>query len=595
MNGPIRDVSRRVLVPLALCFAALLVDPSLAHGYGGDTHYYLRYALALEACFDWDEAHLIASADYMVDKNRSTTAEKHPFQEHNKINWHAFNRNEERFNALWERALAEDDPELQLVKLAQFLHYITDWESHFGYGTRIGHGIATVRGKDPDSLGANRMNNLRMIDQTIDHMVEVCVARGRNPWRGDDPDLFRSNLYKELATESILDEMFVYNTRKWKTWGVRGKKGKEILAKNHLLIEQFIERRSKRVPGRGVPADFTPGDPERGLPPPIGLRYDKDGRLLEVYGVEIELAPEYLGDRLFAMEENAYEEEMETGLVDDLERELRQEDDSDIDSNLELRILDADLAEDGWWVTVRVENLGAGASQSGALDLAVLDVVSEDLLGEESRPFVPMSGGEAFQYKVLVESNGPPTKAILIGASLTVQELSADNNDAWYVPWRAGIKADDGKRKTKKTKEDLPVDILGAPKMWVDESGAAVWVVLRALVSGGHSSRRLETLGIVLSGQEGSAPARVNDNQPVVWMSTPDLRRRVVPAETLAWFRFDDTLCAAIEKDSISPTEVEITVGGPEVRSVTHILPLSPEIAEALATACADGRNSQGS
>ena len=49
-----------------------------------------HFATALEACFDWDEAHLIASADYLVDKNRTTTAEKHPFKKHNKINWHAF-------------------------------------------------------------------------------------------------------------------------------------------------------------------------------------------------------------------------------------------------------------------------------------------------------------------------------------------------------------------------------------------------------------------------------------------------------------------------------------------------------------------------
>jgi hypothetical protein len=279
----------RFLVLPAVGLAALLLGPPAAHGYGGDTHYYLRFALALEACFDWDEAHVIASADYLIDKNRSTTAEKHPFQEHNKINWHAFNRNEERFNELWERVLVEDDPELQLVKLGQFLHYISDWESHFGYGTRMGHGVATVRGKDPDSLGANHMNNWRMLDQTIDHMVKVCVARGRSPWRGDDPDLFRSNLYKELAGEALLDEMFAYNTRKWKSWGVRGKKGKQILARNHLLIEQLIERRSEGSSSRGVPEDFTPGDPERGLPPPIGLRYDKNGALLEVYGVELEL------------------------------------------------------------------------------------------------------------------------------------------------------------------------------------------------------------------------------------------------------------------------------------------------------------------
>ena len=93
--------------------AAFLVAPgaSAALAYGGDTHYYLRFASALETCFTWGEAHLIASADYLVDKNRTTTAEKQPFEKYNKVNWHAFSRPRERFNELWERVLAEqNDP-----------------------------------------------------------------------------------------------------------------------------------------------------------------------------------------------------------------------------------------------------------------------------------------------------------------------------------------------------------------------------------------------------------------------------------------------------------------------------------------------------
>jgi len=106
----------------------LLVAASspLAWGYAGDTHYYLRFASALEACFNWDEAHLIASADLMLDKNRSTVAEKHPFKKYNKVYWHAFSRDQERFSELWERVLREQDPELKLIKLGQFSHYLED-------------------------------------------------------------------------------------------------------------------------------------------------------------------------------------------------------------------------------------------------------------------------------------------------------------------------------------------------------------------------------------------------------------------------------------------------------------------------------------
>ena len=574
----------------ATIFLLLAVAPGSAnpaYAYAGDSHYYLRFAFALEACFDWDEAHLIASADYLVDKNQTTTAEKHPFKKYNKIHWHAFGRNEERFNTLWERTLSEQDEELQLVKLGQFLHYISDWESHYGYGVRFGHGISTVVGRDPDSLGANYMNNLRMIEQTIDHMFGVCLARGRDPWQGGDPDLFRSNLYKSLATEPILKELFDYNSKKWKSWGVRGKKGKAILARNHLLIEQLIERRSKGIPERNVPADFTPGDPDRGLPPPIGLRYDKDGNLLEVYGVEIELLPEYQGDPYGAEEEDALEESLETDLVDDLEHELGQEDDSDIDSNLELQVLDADLKEDGWLITVRVENLGGGTSPVGQLELVVMDVTSEELLAEASRPVPSLEGRETFQNDIMVRSEDEPTREVLIGASLDVPELSADNNQAWYVPWRAAIKADEGKKKTKKGKSDLRVELLGTPKVWIDESGTGAWVVLRALVAGGHSSRRLELLEMAIGGGENATPVRVNDGLPVVWLSIPDLKRRVVPAEALSWFRFDAELCASIERESTAPTDLQITLRGKELRTMTRSYPLDADFLAAFGTACA--------
>ena len=571
------------------CGLLLFLLPTLPRGYGGDTHYYLCFASALGACFDWDEAHLIASANYLIDKNRTTTAEKHPFKTHNKINWHAFGRDEERFNALWERVLIEKDPTLQLVKLGQFLHYISDWESHYGYGVRMGHGVGTFVGQDPDSLGANRMNNWRMIDQTIDHMVKVCVARGRETWRGGDPDLFRSNLYKELAGEEILDEMFLYNSRKWKSWGVRGKKGKEILAKNHLLIEQVIEKRLKKLPDRGVPEDFTAGDPDRGIPPPIGLRFAQNGDLLEIYGVEIELSPEYLGDDLAEEREDALEEALETDFVDDLEEMIQHGDDVDLDANLELEVLDADLVDDGWRVTVRVRNLGGGVSESGDLEIVVLDVASEEILGEASRPFSALRGRETVQQEILVASEGEPSRAILIGASLKVLDLSADTNDAWYVPWRDGITADEGKKKTKKPKKDLPVDLLGTPKMWEDATGEGAWIVLRAIVTGGHSSRRLEKLQMALVGEAGKVPVHVNDGQPVVWMSIPDLRRRVVPSEVLSWYRFDQELCAAIKETALSPATIEITVSGTEIRTTAREYPLIPEIQDALARECATG------
>jgi hypothetical protein len=565
-------------------FVPCLLLPAPVLGYGGDTHYYLRFASALEACFDWDEAHLIASADYLVDKNRSTTAEKQPFQKYNKIHWHAFGRDEERFNELWERVLAETDPDLQLVKLGQYLHFITDWESHFGYGVRMGHGIATFMGRDPDSLGANRMNNLRMIDQTIDHMIAVCVARGDDVWEGDR-DLLRAGLYKSLADENLLDEMFLYNSRKWKSWGVRGKKGRKILARNHLLIEQLIQARSAGHPERGVPEDFAPGDPDHGLPPPIGLRYEQDGTLVEVYGVELELLPEYAGDPYDDAEEDALEESLETDLVDDVEADLGVADDSDIDSNLELEVLDADLEADGWSVSVELRNLGSGPTSDGQVEVVILDVITEDLLAEATRPFHALRGREKLRMHILVEAPGKPSRGILIGATANNEDLSADNNSAWFVPWREEIRADEGKN-VKRERTDLPVEILGTPHAWIDASGDLGWVVARALVSGGHSSRRLQTLRISLDEGSRSADVNVEGGRPTVWLSVPDLRRRVVPAETLSWFPIDPALCAKLQSASIRPAAFTLTLEGPEIRTTAGTFPVDEPFRAALQAAC---------
>ena len=165
-------------------------------------------------------------------------------------------------------------------------------------------------------------------------------------------------------------------------------------------------------------------------------------------------------------------------------------------------------------------------------------------------------------------------------------ELSADNNSAWHVPWRDAFKADEGKKKAKKAKSDLPVNILGTPNLWVDESGKGAWAVLRALVTGGHSSRRLQFLQMAIGAEETTTPVRVNDGLRVVWLSVPDLKRRVVPAETIVWFRFDDELCAAIARDSTPLSELQITLHGQEIQTFARSYPLDPAVVAALAMAC---------
>ncbi len=553
---------------------------SVSWGYGGDTHYYLRIATALETCFDWDESHLIASADYLVDKNRTTTSEKHPFKQYNKINWHAFGHDEARFNALWERVLTEQDVQLKLVKLGQFLHFVSDWEPHAGYGIKMGHGLPTIFGKDPDSLGNNRANNLRMIQQTIDHMMKVCIELGRVPQ--DDPDRAMAELYLSMIDEPLMDELFATNSPKWKTFGKRGKKARQILAHNHYVVEDLIERRSKPLDDKRVPEDFVAGDPEHGIPPPIGLRYDPDGTLIEILGVEVELMPEYNGSDLSAVEEEAFEEAADPEFLDDFIERTQDEDDPDLTSNLELEVIGAKLEKDGWTVRVRIENLGDGPSSAGQLEIVVIDVVTEELLGETTWDVDALLAEDSIKKSFRVLADGEPTKQVMIGVSLLIDDLSADNNDTWSAPWvdRAQV----GKPK-KKRQEPAPVELLGPTKMWVEEHGISI-IVLTAYALGGDTSHRLETLDLSFVGPGGELALAINPEEEVVWSSTPDLKRQVVPAKTLAWFENDRLLCDTLEERRFDLDRLRVAVGGSDVVSSTRDYPLDPSFMTELSAAC---------
>ena len=507
--GATRTVTRFASLAALLIF--LCVPP--VSGYGGDTHYYLHFAAALDTCFDWDEAHLIASADYLLDKNRTTTAEKHPFKQHNKINWHAFGRPEERFNELWERVINEQDPELQLVKLGQFLHFASDWESHYGYGTRMGHGVTSVVGEDPDSLGYNKLNNLRMVAQILDHLYRVCAIRGRTQTADTDRSLVTHFL--ALIDDPMLGELHASNSPKWKTFGKRGKKAKRMLANNHRLIEEYVERRSKPVPEKNVPADFSAGDPEHGIPPPIGIRYDKNGELEEIFGVELELLPEFDGTELSRVEEDRLEAELETEYVDELQEDLHNAPDPDLYSNVELHVNDVDLKDDGWLVQVEIENLGSGDSSDGQLKVFILHVASEELLGETIESVPQVKAGDDFRHEVFVEAEGEPAREILVGVVLDIPDLSADNNDSWFVPWKEELEAIEGK-KAKKKREPGPVEFLGPPEMWVASDSLSA-LRLRAVVSGGDSSRRLGNLELAFA-DDGDDLVQT-DVSPTIWSS----------------------------------------------------------------------------
>ena len=67
MKGPRRGFSTALLTVLILMAAAQ------TRPFVRDTHYYLGFAAALATCFDWDEAHLISSANLMLDGTQVLT------------------------------------------------------------------------------------------------------------------------------------------------------------------------------------------------------------------------------------------------------------------------------------------------------------------------------------------------------------------------------------------------------------------------------------------------------------------------------------------------------------------------------------------
>ncbi len=576
-----------------LCLVAavlLMVTSTQAFGYGGDTHYYLHFGIALEACFDWDEAHLIASANYLIDKNRTTTSEKHPLSRQSKIDWHAFGGNEERFNTLWERVLAEKDRGVQLVKLGQFLHFVSDWEAHHGYSTRWGHGFHTGFGRDPDSLGYDRWNNYRMIVQSLFLMLKVCEAREQAPAQHAERSVGSLMMTKAgpFVFDPRVDELFVSGSPKWRTLGRRGKKGRQVLANAHRLVEELIEFRSHQRSERKIPEDFTPGDPEKGLPPPIGLRYDKNGDLVEVVGVEFELLPEYEGDEMSDEKEATVEEALDSELVNELALKIQGEEDTpSLDVHVWLEILDADLEEDGWTVTVRIENFGDRASTDGELELWVSHLVTEELLGEATEPIPGVAGEDATRRRVFVAADTEPTKDVMITGVLNMEDLSADDNDDWLLPWGSGFDATTGKgKKKRKAWTPAPATVLGEPLIWdVDSQGA--WISLILAAPGGDTTRRLDQTAMSLIGPGERVPVDLNESRPVIWFAAPDVRRRIVTARTFTWIPYDDVLCRPMARPDFRPEFFELTVSGNNIEPEPIRIELDDRVVKQLRDGCA--------
>lgn len=536
---------------LAIAFASLLAVSGPVSAYEIDTHYYLRFALATSTCFDWHEAHLIASGDWGMDENASTHAEMNPVQVRNKIDFHAFGHSDKRFRQLWVRSKTEPDLDLRLIKLGQFMHFVEDWEAHAGYGIRMGHARDTFRGRDPDSLGNSRASNHRMIQSALDQLLATCEDLGRLEIDRDE-ELVRLMLW--VFRNELPDILYEQSNPGWKRGRAGGfrPEGAAIKAANIRRIEEIIAEHIAGQPGKNVPEDFTPGDPERGIPPSLQIPFDADGRVLTKESISASWrkwlrAAEYSAD-----------------VVVSLER------------------VSIDWA--GWRAHLTVANEGELASEAGRMEVIVVHSDDEQLLGESSQRIPSLAPDERIELTVRVYHSTPgewPEEDVMVGAFARVRDLSAMNDEDWLMPGDADQETPDVELITD---VDPPVSgqevvrFTNPPKMFMLENHACLLVT--AHVSGGDSTEKLEAAALEVAGANHLQPG-IYLNLPARWsaFATDDA---LVAGKAFQCYVPQQASYDALIAMQPGSAQLAITLRAEGVTPHTGLFPIDPAIVQAI-------------
>ncbi len=528
---------------------AFLLLPGLSFGYALDSHYQLRFGLSLSTCFDWDEAHLIASGDWNLDANGATHAEMHPLQKRNKINWHAFGHSDKRFNELWLRSAAEKDLRLRLIKLGQFMHFLEDWESHDGYGLRMGHARDTYRGRDPDSLGNSQAKNLRMVQSALDHLLKTCEDLGR---LDGDRDRQLIVLMTMLYDDGLIDALYENSDPDWK----RGKLGgvrqehMHIRAGNKKLVEEFIERKLMLLPEKNIPADFEPGT-ERGIPPHLEIPFDRDGNI-----VSNQSAREAMAEWAAASER-----------APDIALSLDE-------ARIDYRGTKGRLS--GWRIKLHATNEGEIESVAGQIEIIVIDSDDEKVLGQSSEVLPALDPGETRQFQVRITANGRPEPDVIIGAFARVGDLSAMNDEDWLmlgdaeeeIPDVPDVVDVDPPAKGQET-----VQFLDPPKSFVVADTACMLVT--AYTSGGDSPRKLDEVVFELIGG-GFYPGYFQHTVPGHW-SAVTTEAGLVAGKTFECFEPDPEFSGVISMQDPKGLRLAVTLEAEGTDPQTEEFPLDAD------------------
>ncbi|MEH6544128.1 MAG: hypothetical protein V7721_09315 [Porticoccaceae bacterium] len=179
----------RTLSWVAVFFMFSAIPQGNVKAYEIEMHYWLKFKLALNCGYKFDEARLIAMGDWGLDAEPNTQPIRLGGGDDSaKSKWHALPTiNPEKFVAgagsiktrqgqLWKRAEKETNPTLRLIYFGQYLHYLEDKWAHWGYTTSIGHGHATFFswlkiGDSPDRIHARPENFKDMIFDTLVNMA----------------------------------------------------------------------------------------------------------------------------------------------------------------------------------------------------------------------------------------------------------------------------------------------------------------------------------------------------------------------------------------------------------------------------------------
>ena len=544
---------------LAFVLALGTVGPLAA--FSRDTHYYLTYVTTLGTCFDWREAHIIASANRRIDGQSATKAEPNILKSYAKTHWHAFGHDDARLRELWFRALDEPDKDLQLIYLGQFLHFLQDWESHAGYPIGIGHATATFLGRDPDSWASEHQRTDSMIMANKDHTARFCDAIGRPLDSAESPEQeFVSTRRWLEEQDDVIEAIYETSSPKWKARKTGGftRRGKKILRQNAILFEGLIEEYLQSQSAKRVPADFKAGDPDLGIPPALPFRYDSDGNVLNL-------------SEALAMAGQRANPEARYGADD------------------QVAILKAKKEEGDWVVSVQVRNIGSQTAKEGNVGVGVYDPLTDKALGEEIRPLPAIAPGKELEMEFVITVADAEEEVIIV-AWLEVDELEQINNEASFIPKgdfehiESELEDLDEERLAKEFKQDDLEDFTD-PKVWItdfDELCVAAWARLDDL----DPTRYLAPARYWLEDASGTeVPLRssaIFDGS--VWHISV-LGRTDRPAPKVwACFEIRKDLCAE-GGPSIQPVTLKVSLGTQDVKFI-DTLDLELELAREIVSIC---------